>query len=963
MFLLIVGVFLVKLCKYTNFARSAIFLFFALFINLLVITAIFFVLLRFVKSIIKNKQNYVKSTYTYFVIAASVLIAAACAPTKNTALTRNYHNVVSRYNIFFNGNEAFKQGMNRAEKEFQEPFNDILPVFFFTQPSAMANVQGEMDRAITKSTKLIKKHSITARPKQTKAPSTDKEREFYYRREYNNWIDDAYLLLGKALFMKQNYFEAQKNFLFLTAEYRNNPEVRYTATLWLAHTKVAMQQYDDAKDVLDKVADSKDFPEHLRSEFFAIYADIFIRMGKYEEAITYMQLAIDYTTNKKTLVRYHYILAQLYKEMDINEKAVEQFAAVLSLNPNYEFAFNARISQATAFEGGRGSSATTIAALKKLLKDKKNADFKDQIYFALANVYIAENDEENALTFYKKSVETSAANKQQKAMSLLAIGNIYYNQRNYLAAQPFYDSAMMVLPQEYRNYATVQAKSNKLNVLARYHSMAHTEDSLQRMAKMTEKERNNYIDNIIRRLNEEDRQKQEQQLLETQNALMYGQQDLANSMQNGQAGKWYFYNETAVRLGRTEFKQRWGDRTLEDNWRRSARGSTFAAIPDETTDASGDEKTNEQTVAKVTDTRTRQYYLQNLPLTDSAMALSTRRLEDGLFNKGMTYMNLIGDNTMAIATLEEYVKRFPNSTYTPIALYYLYKLYEKEQNFAKADSYKAQVIKQYPHTNYAKALSNPDFQKDIKAQEKQLEKLYADAYKAYTRGDYATVLQLSKDQQQKFPDAYLTPQFQFLRAMSEGRLAGIPTLQAQLTDFVKQYPKAENTPLAKSLLNYIAQNDSTQIAYLMNAHIARTSQTTTASARTETPQEEEKEVFITPTPPPFYYVLAVKADLVDINQVKFNAINYNLDYFTNFDFDIQTKSLSSKINLLVISPFESLNQAMNYFDLVNYNQEIFTGIEKVFTSHFIISAQNYQALVQSRDVDAYLKFFKEHYSR
>jgi outer membrane protein assembly factor BamD (BamD/ComL family) len=331
----------------------------------------------------------------------------------------------------------------------------------------------------------------------------------------------------------------------------------------------------------------------------------------------------------------------------------------------------------------------------------------------------------------------------------------------------------------------------------------------------------------------------------------------------------------------------------------------------------------------------------------------------------MTYMNLIGDNKLAIASLEEYVKRFPKNTYTAISLYYLYKLYDKEQNFAKADSYKAQVIKQYPQSNYAKVLTNPDFQKDIKAQEKQVEKMYADAYRSYVRGDYETVIRLAHDQTRKFPDTYLASQFQFLCAMSEGRMADIQALKASLENFVKQYPKEENTPLAQSILTYIANNDSAHIANMMTAHLAHTmpSDTTDTTAIAHNVPEEEKELFSLETNPPFFYVLAVKSEFVDINQVKFNAINYNLDYFTNFDFDVQTKELTAKISLLVISPFESQGQAMNYFDLINYNQEIFEGIEKVFTNHFIISEQNYQALLSNKDVEAYMKFFDENYEQ
>lgn len=881
------------------------------------------------------------------------MLFVACTTEKNTFTTRAYHNVTSRYNIYFNAREAYKGGLAKIDKAYKEPFNDILPVFVYKQKSVLQSSTSDMDRALEKCTKLIKNHSITKKPSQKKAATTPKQKEFNNQKEFNKWIDDSYLLMGKAFFYKENYFDAQKNFMFILNEYKNKP-IRHDANLWVARTKIEMGQFDDAKEYIDKTIEDKEFPEKLLPEAHALYADIFIQQKRYDEAIANLKLARDETKIKRNKIRYTYILAQLSQEIGDNTKAIAYYKEVEQLNPPYDMAFNAKINQATSFESGSGSSKEVIALLQKLLKDEKNKEYKDQIYFALANVYYAENDEENALKNYKKSVESSSTNPQQKAISFLSIGSIYYNQKKYLESQPYYDSCFTILPKDYRNFSEIKTKTENLNILAKNYNMAVTEDSLQLLAKMPENKRNELIDKKIQSIIAQEQEKQAQDEINNMNSQMYNQEFGSDNQKL--SGKWYFYNESVVKFGKSEFIKRWGDRKLEDNWRRNTKTKAMdtdsdSDNPDEL--VAGAEKTKVEKPSN----KTRAYYLENMPTNDSLLTASNKRIEEGMFNVGMAYMNLIQDNKFAIASLEKFIERFPNSASAPIALYYLHILYTSEKNFIQAEKYKSEVIERYPESNYAKALTNPEFYKDLKIRNKQIEKDYAECFRDYVKSDYNSVIQECQRNIQQNSDSYLLPNFSFLLAMSQGKLQGIPVLKTNLQDIITKFPNDQVSVLAKNILDYLAKNETINSTTIINTPEQNTKEATVAQ------KQKDVEIYTFKEFVPHYYIIAVKSEFVDVKKVKFNLINYNLDYFTNFNFTIDSKELNPIYNYVIVSTLQNNTQAMNYYDLINYNQEIYEGIEKVFTQHFIISEDNYKAMLLDKDIDKYMKFFDEYYSR
>ncbi len=879
-----------------------------------------------------------------------------CSTKKNTFRTRAYHNMTSRYNVYFNGREAYKEGVKSLEHNYKEPFNDILPVFYYKEKKLLPPISSNMDKAYDKATKVIKEHSITAKPQTKTQASTPRQKAFYAQREFNKWVDDSYLLMGKSFFYKANYFEAQKNFIYLLNEYKGQ-KICFETNLWLARTKVEMGQYDEARDILDKlVEDEQNCPEKIRKECYPIYADIYIQQKMYEEAIQSLTVSIDNTKKKKQKIRYKYIIAQLYQELGDNANALKYYDEVIKMNPQYDIAFNAKINKATSFDGST-SSKEVLNSLNKLLKDEKNKEYQDQIYFAMANVHYTDGDEDDAIECYEKSIATSVSNPQQKAMSYLSIGEIYYGYRKYIQAQPYLDSCMKELPETYRNYNEIRTKSDNLNVLAKNVHGAEYEDSVQRIANMSSKERNTYIDNIIEKIRKEEELKRQEEEIANMNSNLYNQEFGLNNQKV--SGSWYFYNESVAKFGKSEFKKRWGDRTLEDNWRRSNKNSSADLFAEnENTDET--DEFGEETEPKkplVTDKKSREYYLQNLPLTDSLKKISNTKIENYMFNTGMAYMNLIHDNQYAIKALEDFVNRFPNSEYKPMALYYLYQLYGETNNTAKASSVKSECISKYPESNYAKALSDPEFQKNLKARDKELEKEYADCYRSYLRNDFTAINRKCRTLIAKNADSYLVPKFKLLLALADGKQKGTDALQKNLEDYIKEYPKTEEGQYAKKILAYLQSNQSN--ASFESAMVAQSNATTGTNAKEDV--QEEKEIYEFEENAPHYFVISGKQEFVDFNRLKFNFINYNLDFFTNFNFEIEIKELDSKYALLLIKTLSSKKQALSYLELIEFNPEIYDGIDKIFTAKYVISQKNYQALLQDKDIAKYLEFYDEYY--
>ncbi len=878
----------------------------------------------------------------YFLPAFLLGILVACSTEKNTMVTRTYHNITSRYNIFFNGNESFKKGIKGMDDSHEDDFTRILPVFLWGDESTAGSIAGDMERAIQKATKVITLHSITVKPEFKQGPQTDKQKAFYARSEYNKFVPQNYLLMGKAYLFRHDFHLALETFKFIMTEYAYD-DIIYETQIWIARTLNELKEYDESEDILEVLTGTQGFPADLLAELYSTQADLYIKQEDYARAIEPMTLALEKVKKKEDKIRWSFILAQLHQEAGDPQKASEYYRLVIKMNPPYEMSFNARINRASVFVAGSDNARDIREELRKMLKDDKNRDFRDQIYYALGNVYFREGNMDEALAQYKLSSVYSVSNTRQKTTTCLTIADIYYERQNYEMADLYYDSAMVSLTQDYPDYDKIMAKTRSLSSLVENLQVVQLEDSLQRLARMPESARNAVIDSIIARITKEEARARELEMTAMQDQ-QFNRMTLNESQRTSntadQGGKWYFYNQAAKGFGQPEFRMKWGNRKLEDNWRRANKSQVRFESEEvaEASDTSGalEEKT------KILSNKSREFYLKDIPMTDSMIEISNARIVEGLYNAGTIYKNELKDYPKAKETYRELLDRFPGNGFTLSTYYSLYRLFEDEKDVTMANTYKQSIIREFPESQPAQLLTNPNYIAELQAKENEVNNYYEQTYNMYQRGDYYGVIRNADQAAMQYKGDPVIPKFEFLKVLSIGKTRDILVFTHALDSLSKSSPDPEIAERSASILAFILDTDK--------------------EVKTETQKIEAEEIYKADSAGAFSYGLFVTGN-VDINQLKFEFINLNLDLYPNKTFNVVHEELKDKVITVLVHRFQGMQQAWDYYEQVFRNEKIFQVLGDSDYRLFIISQGNEEILKKDRTANKYWLFFQKHYER
>ncbi len=889
-------------------------------------------------------------------------MSVSCSTKRNTALTRGYHNLTAHYNAFFNGREAYKEGIKKIDKTIKDDFTTFIPVFPISNETAAKSVSGDMETALTKAAKVIKLHSITAKPKRKSGNLSKKKKAFYNKAEFCNWVDDSWFLTGKSKLVNHDLYGAEEAFEYIIKEY-SNEEIKYDASIWLARTYNDMGKYSDSKNILDRIEGEKEFPQRLFKDLTLSYADLYMKEKKYDDAIPKLKTALKLSHKKREKARYNYILAQLYQRSNQYTNASECYTEVTKLNPPYEMIFNAQINRATCFDLGSGNADQIRKQLNKMLKDDKNIEYKDQIYYAIANLYQKEKETGKALEYYKLSAQSSVSNSNQKALSYLAVADIYFGQQKYILSQSYYDSTMAFLDQKYIDYASVEAKSKNLSELVKSLLVIQNEDSLQRVAALPEKERNRLIDQLIAEvIKEEERKKQEEQQQQI-NSMLFQQNQQNQNLNTNAGGKWYFYNPATLSFGMSEFKKKWGNRKLEDDWRRKNKAVSMSANSDETAAI-----TDSITKPAITDNKKREFYLQYLPLNDSLLKASNTRVEDAYFNSGEAYKNKLKNYPLSIIQFETLASRFPHSKYLLQAYYYLYNMNIDAKNDAKANIYKNLILQKFPESNYAHILSNPNYLKELEEKKDVVNKLYDEAYQEFKNRNYFKVFNYCKVADSLYSNNYISAKFGLLKALSTGGTGDINGFKNSLSLVIEKYPGTEEKTTAENILAYVSKGDYSYLAQQeliqeSNQNTTTQNQAQNTNEQVEPPVENEKEddLYKLDETDKQYFVILLDKN-ADIYRLKYNLFGYNIDYFSMFDFEISTGTWNDRYQLIKVLPFASKKEAVKYYKSANKHKDVvFKGIDDRQYKFFVISENNIPKLQADKDIDRYLNFFTGKY--
>ncbi len=830
--------------------------------------------------------------------------------------------------------------MLKLEQTYDDNFSELIPVFLYTDEEALATIAPEMDRSISKATKLISMHSLTVKPNmKADKELTQKQKEFYNTKEYNKWVDEAYLLMGKSHFYKMEYSRAKEIFNYILSNYNEKYSV-FEAKMWLARLANEENRFKESEELLTSLERNIELPKNLKGKVYATLADYYIKQGNYKEAINSLVESIEYTTRKHAKTRYTYILAQLYSKTDQNSLSYDAYSKVIQMNPPYKMAFNAKISRALAYQFGTGKKKSIEKELRKMLKDDKNIDFQDQIYFALGNIFYKDGNEPEAIENYRMSIQYSVDNVNQKAKSNITLADLYYSKPDYINAQAYYDSAVALIDADYPNYQELYIKSVSLSNLVESINTVNFQDSVLKLSYLSQNALNDLIDGLI-----EEEIKAEEEKRIKQQAFAEQQADYQLNKNEFQAAgannAWYFYNPAVKGIGKKDFTQMWGNRKLEDNWRRKNKSSvSFDELPTEQL-ASEDGQSQQASKAKIiTNRKSREFYMQYIPFTDSAREAAHNKIAAGLYNMGDIYGNELKDYEKAIESYEELLRQYPKYENRLQVYFKLYSIAKLKEDKIRVGKYQQKIVSEFPNSSYAKLITNPNYLQELQDQERVKNEAYMATYNLFQLGRYNQVIARAEKAMKEAPDHELYPKYDYMYTVSSGLKKDTLNFMNDLQNFISKYPLTDLAESAQLIINYI-QNTEPRIIELHQREIA-------------------KKVFVESFNEVHYFAFILPAN-VKINQLIFNIINFNLDNFDELRLEVKKVNIDGQNNLCLVSKFKDSEESIQYLKKILPDETIFTDVDNAQAKAIVISETNLDALTTSDKAEQYLIFFRDNY--
>lgn len=869
------------------------------------------------------------------IILTVALIWSSCSTKRNTVVSRAFHNLTARYNGYYYSTENIKEGEYKIEQNNKENYDKILPVFIYPSSEKAKATFPEFDKAIKKSTTCIQRHAIKD-SKGTHIPTSGK------------WIDNNWINIGIARFYKRELFSGVEAFEYVARTYVKSKD-KYLAMLWMIKSYNEIGAVSSSEPIISLLKNEKDLPTSIKRELPAVQADYFFRKGLYTEASAKLMEAVRNKNmisgvSKKKRARYSFIIAQLLEEQKDYKRAKKYYENTIKLKPNYEMVFYSKIKIARMLDVKRNSSEKTKKELIKMSKEFKNTDYFDVIFYTLGEIEEKEKNVDMAVVYYKKSVATSVANANQKALSYLKLGEISFENTNYQLAQAYYDSTLVTLPKDHPNYNKIVARQTTLINLVSYLNTIKREDSLQRVAKMSDAERSEYIGKIIRKLEEDEaKAKEEKEKLQNDN-LTNPNNNLTNPVNTNQPAtqtSFYFYNQNTVSFGVSDFFKKWGNRKNEDNWRRSNKTLTI----DEPTKEITDTKTNDKET-KVDPRKTEAFYLKSLPTSDSLLKASNKKIIEAFYLLGTTYKEDLGNNKKAIAAFEELNTRYAKHKYLLNTYYQMYRMYEQQKQNDKAEFYKEKILNQYPNSEFAQIIKNPKYAEEKENETSEVEKEYTAIYKKYTDGNCTEVITDCANANVKFGKSKLTPKFEFIRTVCAGKVYGVDSLEYGMKNIVALYPNSEVWNLANDILSAIKKQKNPEMFKSANTAVNLMGKDTF-----QINLEAE------------HFVLAITPDDPKIaNGFKTKVGSFSKKYYSNKTFNITSTLFGTKMQLVIIKSFENAKEAAKFIENLEKDTDVFSAeVKKELVTLVNISAENLPMYYKKQNVSGYNLFYTDNY--
>lgn len=910
-----------------------------------------------------RKRNIAK----WLLLAGGAFMVLSCSTQKANWSNIQFHNTTAHYNVWWNGNESLKKGVEMIEAQCKDDYTRILPVMKLGTKEECMAMNPQFDRAVEKSVKGIKKHSI-----------------FVNGMEHVPYIAQCYLLTAYATFYKHDYVTSASTCQMLMTQYEGTA-ISDEAAVLKARCSSMEQRWVDAENSLDELvtaAGKGNFASKQKLNLYLAMAECTLPQEKYKKGVQFLKMSLEEHPSSKQKARIYYILGQIYQELDKRPTASKYYDKVLSCGPSYEMEFNARLNLASCADLQHTDVAKLERLLDKMLKDKKNEEFLDQIYYAKGEMYMGMKDLKKACEAFKKSAAVSRNDPAQKARSCIRLAGIQYDKfQNYDMAQTYYDTAMGIIKSDYPHYSNIKSRYDLLSSLVSYTRVIERNDSLIAVANMPEADKLKLINDKIETLKKEEEAAKERELLE----------QIANdnkAQSNTLKGDWYFYNSNTVQKGKDSFRQKWGMRALEDYWFLSKKGllGMNMLIQDADTTATETEELAEEKQDTIEEKKSEgfgspdnphdvAYYLKDLPTSQAAQDSMQADIAVCLLNAGYIFYDGINNIPKA---LECYLRLANDYAYTPEivqAFYMLYKIYDRQGNTPSSNYYRDMVLMGFPDSDFSNLILDEDYYKEIIHRSKLVHEDYEEVYNFYRKHRYDDVVRAVANAKELYPNDPMLGKFSYWEGLAYARMDNKGAAISTFRGIIEKYPAKDSiVPLAQAQLDYllgeggryiansgeqdeIIDNDS--VVAKMERLPLRKKDKDKPEALDELPPEAQ--LFRYREDQPHFVIIIVKDKKIRATQLQQKIGNFILTYYANSGYKASPLMFTDSTQMVTINSFLNVSEAMDFYKHLHREESPLSDLNPEDYQVYAISKQNYTTLYNRKRVDAYKLFFDKYY--
>lgn len=895
----------------------------------------------------------------------------ACSNKKNTAATRNYQAFITRYNVYFNGDQHFKETLKEMERAYEDDYTGRVlmhPAEAYAIESA-PQPSGSFDRSIEKAQKAIQLRSIKKRPKRKAGKGGDEEYKKWMKRdEYNPFLHNAWMMMARSQYFNGDFLGAASTFYYVAKHFTWLPATVTEARLWQARSYCALDWLFEAETILTRIKPDELTNRTLKELYYFTQADFLIRSHDNARAIPMLAEAVRYASGAQKS-RLWFLLGQTYAAEGRKAEAYEAYRKAGGSGASHRTAFNARIKQSEVYEGNE--ITPEVNALKRMARYGSNKEYLDQIYYAIGNLYLSRRDTANAIASYEEAARRSTRNGIDKAISQVTLGGLYYDQGRYDKAQPCYSEGVSQLPATYPGYDNMKRRSDVLDELAVYAQNVVLNDSLLRLAEMPEAEQMKVIEKIIADLKKKEKEEAEaaarEEYLAQQEAngtTLTGGDNAPTQFTLNADKSWYFYNTATRNAGRTDFQKRWGSRKLEDDWRRRNKATFALDNPDDGdetargedgvyTDGEPDPLDDDETKEarqREQDPHYPEYYLRQIPKTDVEKATANDVIQEGLYNSGLILKDKLEDFGAASSEWATLMTRYPENVYRLDVYYNEYLMAMRRGLAAEAEKWRALIMSEFADSKYGQAMADPDYLENLRRMEERQNSLYEAAYEAYLDNRNAEVHAARRGIEEEYPMSPLIPRFMFIDALAYVTENRRDEFAATIRELLERYPDTDLSPVASAWLTGINEGRTLQSSGSNARSMLWDIRLTNDSTATGAPADLE---FTLAPDDPHYLVLLFSTDELSPNRLLYEVARHNFSTYVVRDFDLELMNFG-KLGLLVIKGFANEGE-LNHYRLLLSRDGTFSMPAAVRPVE--ISKANFEILLQGGgSFDDYFRF-------